>query len=84
MQSSVKKDIPLFPERFMGADAAPSFVRSTERDSHGKTSGFGVKDGANGLCAIIEEGAHAAYIDAEAGRRQTQYTHAWATFWTRG
>lgn len=79
-----KEGYSSFSGAVYGADAAQLRTEYWKETPTVRLPVFGVKDGANGLCAIIEEGAHAAYIEAEAGRRQTQYTHAWATFWTRG
>lgn len=45
---------------------------------------FGVKDGADGLLAIVEEGDEAAYITANAGDAGSGYSNAYVTFYARG
>lgn len=79
-----KEGYSSFSGAVYGGDASQLRTEYWKETPAVKLPVFGVKDGTNGLCAIIEEGAHAACIEAESGRRQTQYTHAYATFWTRG
>lgn len=45
---------------------------------------FGVKDGTDGLLAIVEEGDEAAYITANAGDDSSGYSNAYVTFYARG
>lgn len=67
-----------------GEDYARNIPRSLYDDEKVNMPIFGVKDAQRSMLAIIEEGAGAAIIEAEAGNPRTGYSTVYPTFYVRG
>lgn len=67
-----------------GSDYARNIPRSLYDDEKITMPVFGVKDADRSMLAIIESGAGAAVIEAEAGNPRTGYSTVYPTFYMRG
>ena len=67
-----------------GSDGARNIPRSLYDDEKITMPIFGAKDADRSMLAIIESGAGAAVIEAEAGNPRTGYSTVYPTFYMRG
>lgn len=67
-----------------GTDAARPQARILTDEEPIRLPAFGVKNGEYALLGIIESGADAAVVDAEAGNSKTGYSNVYPTFYVRG
>lgn len=78
------EDARTFEGEVYGCDAARKIIESPTNEESIRLPVFGIKTGNTAMCAIIEEGAESALIDAESGNIKTGYTNVYATFNIRG
>lgn len=74
----------LYRGEVYGADRAGTRLENNDKDVEIRLPMYGVKDGDNALCAIIENGAEAAVIEGEAGNYINGYSEAYCVFYVRG
>ncbi len=67
-----------------GDDKAGTRLENNDKDVEIRLPMYGVKDGENALCAIIEKGAEAAIVEGEAGNYINGYSEAYCIFYVRG
>lgn len=73
-----------FANDIFGTDAAKLVPEKLVPEEAIRMPVFGVSNGNKGLLAIVEDGAEAAAIEAEAGAKRSGYTNAYTTFYARG
>lgn len=67
-----------------GQDPSRLLPESLMEDEAVRLPFFGIKDGENALLAVVEEGAGASVITANAGSREKGYSNAYVSFYARG
>lgn len=67
-----------------GTDATRRILKSTEEQEEVRLPVFGAKDGDTAVLGIIEEGAGAAFIEAQAGYARLGYSQVGTIFYFRG
>lgn len=73
-----------FSGEVYGTDAARHLLDNSVDEETVRLPVFGVKHGDNALFAIIEQGAEAASVNADAGNYKNGYSTAYASFAVRG
>lgn len=74
----------LFSAELYGTDAARRQLEISKTEEAMRLPVFGVVEGDQGLCAIIEKGSASALIEAEAGNYRNGHSAVYATFNLRG
>lgn len=67
-----------------GTDAARQVLKKTSENEEVRLPVFGAKDNDSAVLGIIEQGAEAAFVDAQAGYARLGYSQVGTTFYFRG